>query len=200
MLLRNWLKIGGASLFMMVSVAIAAESDSSAETSVVEPFRMLDWQGFNLVSTLDDGTSLYQYVAQSALPDRAETASGREVATGLRVSFLPRFQCSPLISVVGILPDNLTAGERVALVRDFNQIELTIDEEPLPFPALVEFEDREILSFYDATLQRRLTLRILVELGSRLQIKFGEGSQRTLSLLGSRRVLETALGRCRKHS
>lgn len=189
-------------MLMLASIVDAAASDTPGETSIVDPFRMLDWKGFNQVSTLSDGTSLYRYVAQSSISSAspAETDTPVDASVNIRISFLPRFQCTPLVSVFGQLPDDLSATDRVAMVRNFNQIELAVDDEPMKYPALVEFEGDEIHSFFDAALGRRMTLRILIELGSRLQIKFGDGSQETLSLLGSRRVLETAVARCKKHS
>jgi len=187
---------GLCGLFSVLVVSVhGAEPGAGGEPE--EGFRILDWGGYNQVVPLADGTSLHLYVAQNTLDEPADGA--QQAAIQLRFSFLPRFQCSPLIGIVGTLADDIPPQDRVALMRQFNQIDVSIDDENLLFPALVEVEQKHVYSYFNAPLERRNTLRILVELGSRLRVNLGPQRSEFLSLLGSGKALETALGRCKNH-
>lgn len=161
-------------------------------------FQVLDWNGYDQSAVLEDGTSMYSYVAESPnLPVQGSTRA--EHNTIMRFTFFPRFKCSPLIEIIGKMPEDITVDERVATLKNFNQVSLTIDDEPFEYPTLVEENGDDINSYLNASLQRRTTLRLLVELGDFSEVTFGDGAKASFSLIGSRDTIAQAMGRCRNH-
>jgi len=191
---------GRLGLILMLWGASAASGSIAAETAGVRDnlFQVLDWNGYDMSAVLEDGTSMYSYVAESpSLP--VEGSSKPEHNATMRFTFFPRFKCSPLIELVGVMPDNITVDDRITTLRNFNKVSLLIDDEPFEYPALVEEKNSSVKSYFNASLQRRTTLRILVELGDFSEITFGDGTKTSFSLIGSRDTISQAMGRCRNH-
>jgi len=195
--LSRFTAVLGFAALSLFGLALATDSENESEETVSDQFSVLDWSGYNRVKPLEDGTFLHHYVAETRIPEADDAQNSP--TTVFRISFLPRFQCSPLIDVIGTLPTDLPSRARVEKVKEFNRMSIVIDGEQIDFPTLVELRDDGVHGYYNAALERRMTLRILLELGNRLEIFFDEKRSDLLSLLGSRRALETALGRCKNH-
>jgi len=187
-------------LAVILCVLLAISSITYAEEKGVQDnfFQVLDWKGYDQNIVLEDGTSLYSYVAESSRGTQGDSDRAEHNSI-MRLTFFPRFKCSPLIELVSVLPDNLTGDQRIATLKNFNNVSLTIDDEPLEYPTLVEEKNNSVKSFLNASLKRRTTVRILVELGDASEVTFGDGTKTTFSLIGSRDSINQAMGRCKNH-
>lgn len=180
---------------------------SAQETMVKDNiFKILDWNGYDQTTELSDGSSLYSYVAESNRPVLADDTSENELDVDqtqknliLRFTFLPRFKCSPLIELIGTMPKEMSSDSHVTTLKSFNKLSVAIDEEEFDFPVEVEQKNSAVHSFMSASLARRASLKILVELGDAVAVTFGDGAVSTLSLLGSSNTVNQAQGRCRNH-
>ena len=192
-------------LLTSVSVLSPARADSKTTLGVLasteqqsEAYSLKDWFGFTTKKLLKDDTELYRYIAQVASQNNdAHSAL-------IRFTFVPRFNCTPLIAVMGVIPETADGLARAEVVRAFSEIEVAVDGTEIEFPAMVESEGQLVYSYYNATLERRSTFRILVERGTELILrKPVDGSDSIdiqFSLLGSKRAIQQAVSRCRNHT
>lgn len=199
---RFWL-----TLFLWIPCsALLAEQYSDDQATRSNARQIADWSVATSDIPMSDGSLLREYLASSAdiagsSPlDTPINSTGTQVEDGststLEFVFHPRFLCSPLIRVVRSYSSK--GGDREFSGGD-NAIALEIDNEPVGFPALVEQSEHATLYFYNVNLQRRATLRVLVELGSEISIIYSDGETATISLRGSQKALETASADCLKH-
>jgi len=69
----------------------------------------------------------------------------------------------------------------------------------LSFPTLLD-NDGDVVSVYlNASLQRRITTRLRIEVGTRMQYLMRNGKQLNFSLMGSRDAIRIANQNCRRH-
>lgn len=183
---------------MLTSGLQAQESQPQGGGERDNFFRVESWSGYNLVTQLKDDTSLFSYIAE--VPNFPVEGSERaEHNAILRITFMARFQCSPLIELIGTMPEDTNDETRVEVLRNFNRLALSIDDEELDFPVFVEQQNKNVHSFYNANLEGRATMKIYIEIGDHAIITYGDGTKVEFSLIGSRNAVAQALGRCRSH-
>lgn len=141
-------------VFMMstvfVSQAAATDHGSAAVT-------FQDWRGSLEQTTLPDGSVLNEYVAS--------TQSGSTAGATLTLSFVPRFGCSPVFSVV--LPAEL-ADEAD---RDANMT-LVLDQLSQDFPVLVDSGNSEVRLSLNAESDTQRSVRKQLDEASRASVSW----------------------------
>jgi len=108
----------GASFAVFSQVPVANPLLSDAQTNQVN---LKDWTSYDKATAMSDGTELHQYVAEA----NPTIVQGQPVAIALgddssekvkppviRFSFIPRFGCTPIISVVTRLLSTVTCSQR----------------------------------------------------------------------------------------
>lgn len=118
-----------------------------------------DWVGELASLEMADGSLLHEY---SAL-----TLSGNRNGAALSVSFVPRFECKPIISFRVSKSDWLATSAEP-------QIEFSIDDRIVEFNALIDEYDESYLFSYHADSAQNRTLRNLLDVGSRVVASISE--------------------------
>jgi len=162
--------------------------------------RLNDWLSYDNRLDLEDGSQLYQYVAEVS-PEIDSAATGLNIQTlpKIRFSFIPRFNCAPIISVV-VSPAEKSDEIREQLVEALGNLKFSVDGTLVAYPALTEGTDDKLAAHYDTELQRRNTFRILIEVGSKALVEIEDYGQYNYSLRGSKRAIKRSLSRCRSHT
>jgi len=139
---------------------------------------------------LQDNSLLSEYFGESASNESDEIT--------FRVGFIPRFGCAPLITFKfgknapnGLVP--------VVQPAEIVSLSVAIDGTRLAFPALVDENDDHHSIYMNASLQRRITTRVRIEVGNKLTVRPGVARQLSFSLLGSRDAISIANQNCRRH-
>ncbi len=142
---------------------------------------------------LADQSMLTEYFGESL------ATGGKEAA--LRVGFIPRFGCSPLITFTMALPPvaSQESNSNTDPVEPFRQSSLVIDGAVVSFPSLVDNNGDSASVYMNASLQRRLNVKLRIEVGSRLALLLRNGERYTFSLVGSRDAISIASQNCRRH-
>jgi len=196
----------GASFAVFSQVPVANPLLSDAQTNQVN---LKDWTSYDKATAMSDGTELHQYVAEA----NPTIVQGQPVAIALgddssekvkppviRFSFIPRFGCTPIISVVTRLLSTVTNEVQERMNDLLEGIEFSVDGTTVSFPTLVENDAGVFAAHYDTELRRRNTFRILIEVGESAQIKLGELGEFNFSLSGSKRTIERSKTRCESHA
>jgi len=192
--------VGLCVLVLAMPALVQAEQLSNSQSDGFEKRNFVNWTVFAKDTPMSDGSMLREYIAAS---DEVEGQEGENSSNGqLQFIFHPRFLCSPLIRIIGSelpskeqdAPDSSDISEPSSM-----QLTLLIDGEPVDFPALVEESAQRTEYFYNVNLQRRATLRILVELGIEMSITYPGGDTAVFSLKGSQKALQIASSSCRQH-
>lgn len=185
---------------LVLCTAAFADADSDEQ----ETMTFVRWTGSVHQSSLADGSILSEYVARTE-SDNARSAS-------LQVTFIPRFGCSPLISVQ-FSPADLIAE---ASSSDFL---LSIDAETMPFPMLIDEEDDQVRLSLNADSHGHQRIRQILDNSSRATLAWPSTDEAAssanstsphsarqantgavnFSLLGSRRAVAALESRCRAH-
>ena len=196
----------GASLAVFTLVAVANPLLSDAQTNLVN---LKDWTSYDKATAMSDGTELHQYVAEAnptvvqGQPVKITLGDDRSEKVKppvIRFSFIPRFGCTPIISVVTKLIST-AADEAQERMNDLLEgIEFSVDGTTVSFPTLIENDAGVFAAHYDTELRRRNTFRILIEAGGSAQIKLGELGQFNYSLSGSKRTIDRSKTRCESHA
>lgn len=162
-----------------------AEAIAQAET---KEFR--DWRSAVSMETLQDNSVLTEYYGQ--------TKSSESDEISFRVGFIPRFGCAPLISFtfnkeasIGLRPDKAPS--------EMDSLSVSIDGIVLPFPAVADESGNEYSIYLNASLQRRITSKIRIEVGNDLVVNLTGGRKVSFSLLGSSDSITVANQNCRRH-
>lgn len=204
------LRISRSCIMMICSVLTICTSASALAQADVASIKLVlgevpnktysegDWIGFNTSSTLDDGTELNRYVAEVSSED--PVTEGSDDSLTIRFTFVPRFNCTPLISIIRKIPERLTEEEKTLIENEFSELELFVDGTKIAYPGLVEQDSGYLRSFYNTNLQRRANFRILLEVGSTIFVSLGESQEIKFSLSGSKQTISTAMSRCKAHS
>jgi len=149
---------------------------------------------------LQDGSQLYQYVAEvSPKIETSETDRNTQHLPKIRFSFIPRFNCAPIISVV-VSPDEKTDESREQLIEALGKLKFSVDGTLVSYPSLTEGAEGKLAAHYDTELQRRNTFRILIEVGSNALVEIEDYGLYNYSLSGSKRAISRSLSRCRSHT
>ncbi len=199
--------------------AAAANPLIPNQPQIVENTRvqLKDWLTYEKTTLLADNSSLYQYVSEvssvlagAATFNYAEFGSDDSSGTDtvlpgpmLRLSFVPRFNCTPLISVV-FKAEDLDAPKRQRLQSALEGMRFVVDGTRIAFPALTENTEHSVQAHYDAELRRRNNFRILVEAGSSANIELVKPDKESVifdySLSGSKRAINRSRSACMVHS
>jgi len=148
------------------------------------------WVSDISIERLQDSSVLTEYFGEATSNEYPEVI--------FRVGFIPRFGCAPLITfkfgrAVG---DDLLG---TALQRDAQFLSVSIDGVKLTFPAVID-EDSDFYSIYmNASLQRRITAKLKIEIGNALFLRLANEQPLSFSLLGSRDAISIANQNCRRH-
>lgn len=155
------------------------------------------WSGALDAETLADNSILNEYLAQTF----SENVEGASV----QISFIPRFNCSPIFSV-------LLSADSAAAISDDQVVRLAIDDVDMEFPVLVDQSERTHQYSYDASRDEQQTLRARLDRASRVSVSWvspeeSAGQQAevpdaftaTFSLRGSRLSVQAVEESCKAH-
>jgi len=127
-----------------------------------------------------------------------ETISNELDDVILRVGFIPRFGCAPLVTInFGMESGSALENERT--LSDLQQISVSVDGASVSFPTLVDENGDHLSVYMNASLQRRLTAKLRIEVGSTLRVAVRNGEKMSFSLSGSRDAISIAHQNCRRH-
>jgi len=148
------------------------------------------WVSDVSIERLQDSSVLAEYFGESISRENANVS--------FRVGFIPRFGCAPLITFK--FGKNIDSDVLANIFdRELDSLRVSIDGVSLPFPALVD-EDGDHHSIYmNASLQRRITAKLKVEIGTDLSVRVGNSRRLSVSLRGSRDAISIANQNCRRH-
>jgi len=173
----------------MASGALAADSQAEIQRITHE-----SWVSDVSIERLHDESVLTEYYG--------EVVSNEHSDVVFRVGFIPRFGCSPLITLV--LGETALAGARsdedpALFPNDLSVLAVLIDGQSVSFPTLLDNNGDTVSVYLNASLQRRITTRLRVEVGSKMQYLMKNGKQLNFSLLGSRDAIHNSNQNCRRH-
>jgi hypothetical protein len=167
----------------------------------IEDSTFQDWSAYKHEFALADGSVLTDYAATSF----AGSLSDNRII----ISFVPRFECVPVISVV--VASYITSGEATP-----HAVSLEIDGRELPFPAIVDAAEEAAFRYsYNASILDQTNLLQQLDVGSRLVVMFndrqsasvdattaavGPDKMVSFSLLGSRKSGLAAKALCEAHT
>ena len=162
--------------------------------------RLNDWLSYDNRIDLKDGSELYQYVAE-VIPqiEASETTLNTQNLPKIRFSFIPRFNCAPVISVV-VSPTDKSQESKDRLIDSMGELKFWVDGSLVSYPSLTEGTGDKLAAHYDTELQRRNTFRILIEVGSKAIVEIDGYGSYNYSLIGSKRAISRSLSRCRSHT
>jgi len=152
------------------------------------------WVSDVVIERLHDESVLTEYYGE------AVSAEHRDVI--FRVGFIPRFGCSPLITLQ--LGEDALSGVRseedpAYFPTELSVLAVLIDGRSLSFPTLLDNNDTTASVYLNASLQRRITTRLRIEVGTHMQVLMRNGKQLSFSLMGSRDAIRIANQNCRRH-
>lgn len=164
-----------------------------------------DWNGSLMQVVLNDGSQLSEYVAK--------TMAGSVEGAYLAVSFIPRFKCTPVISVF------VDPASGIELDSNATVLDLRIDQKSIEFPVLGDAEEGAITFTFNADQNASSRLLATLDTGSRaffdlfsgtsLDLEVGatdsEAGQRVgekieFSLLGSKYSTQMVQDHCQAHT
>jgi len=137
-------------------LATPAQADTGPTRLADSTFQ--DWNGLLLQVPLNDGSTLNEYVAR--------TMAGSVSGASLSVSFLPRFDCTPVISV------SVSATSGTELESGREALEFMIDRKPVDFPVLFDDEESGVRYTYNADQPQSTELLARLDVGSRVSVYF----------------------------
>ena len=152
------------------------------------------WVSDVAIERLQDKSVLTEYFGEGASEEHEDIV--------FRVGFIPRFGCAPLITFKFgevAIGDNRSDIDPDYFPNNLGDITVAIDGATLSFPTLVDNDDTHISVYMNSSLQRRITARQRIEIGSSMRIEFGNGKRLDFSLLGSRDAISIANQNCRRH-
>lgn len=117
-----------------------------------------DWNASLIQATLNDGSTLNEYIAK--------TMAGSAEGVALAVSFLPRFECTPIIS----LSLNTALGDELEKIDA--TLSLKVDEEQIEFPVLRDVEKLSVRYTLNSDRQTHSELLALMDRSSRVFLDF----------------------------
>ena len=200
---------------MAIGGAVMAET-ASAQVTPLEQAQFLSWTGLRDQKTVRDGSVLTEYQGTTEAINRPGML--------LKVSFSPRFSCSPTIALM--VPDDDGAGpstvaessssetSRIGAVAersevavdtgeipafaDDQRLDFQIDSTNVDFPLIVDSDEGVVWTFNGGGRERE-TLRLQIDTGDVAMVTVAEDRKISFSLLGSRKTLESLQTLCREH-
>ncbi|MCK5924230.1 MAG: hypothetical protein KAG66_25065, partial [Methylococcales bacterium] len=155
------------------------------------------WQAESRQQTLADGSVLTEYYGFTTA---ADLDNGR-----LRIGFVPRFGCSPIIGVE-IEQDPALASKSAAvplpdksILVDGDRLTLVVDREPVEFPLAVDGDKQQTRLWFNGGLEDRKALHSKLDLGNVAELALTSETAVAFSLLGSKSVVDAAQNLCRAH-
>ena len=176
---------------LALALVSGAVADAQAE---IQRMSHETWVSDVSIEWLHDESVLTEYFGETISEEHSDAI--------LRVGFIPRFGCSPLITLqLGktALGDVRSEEAAVFLPEDLSVFAVLIDGRSLSFPTLLDENDDEVWVYLNASLQRRITTRLQIEVGDQMQYLMRNGKQLTFSLIGSRDAIRVANENCRRH-
>lgn len=179
-----WIVIGWLLSGIAGATAVKPLPDSSFE----------DWTGLVHKTDLNDQSVLFEYTARSF--------SGRVSGAMLAISFIPRFNCEPMVTVS--FPSDVHSG------LASSQLEFTFGRERRTFTGLVDRVSGNVVYAVAASASDVDALRDLIEVSSRVNVRVFSGSDSSsrkakkdnelaFSLFGSRLATLAAERHCLYH-
>jgi len=151
------------------------------------------WVSDVSIERLQDKSVLTEYFG--------EAASSEHDNVHFRVGFIPRFGCAPLITFK--FGDQAIVDYRLNSDSDYpdnlGDLAVSIDGATMSFPTLVDNDNTHVSVYMNTSLQRRITARLRVEIGSRMRVALSNGKLLAFSLQGSRDAISIANQNCRRH-
>ena len=148
------------------------------------------WEGHLLQTQLADDSTLAEF--------RGETVSLEPSGYRLRVSFLPRFGCVPLVSVrADLRPGSVEKGGRSAAglaVQEFR-----IDDQLVDLPAIIDDDGQHGTLYFQTPRSRAFELRQRIDTGNVVLLLTEADERVDFSLFGSNRTLQAVQARCMQH-
>ena len=209
---HSWVNL---SVCVAIGGAVMAET-ASAQVTPLEQAQFLSWTGLRDQKTVRDGSVLTEYQGTTEAINRPGML--------LKVSFSPRFSCSPTIALM--VPDDDGAGpgtvaessssetsqigavaERSEVAVDTGEIpafaddqrlDFQIDSTNVDFPLIVDSDEGVVWTFNGGGRERE-TLRLQIDTGDVAMVTVAEDRKISFSLLGSRKTLESLQTLCREH-
>lgn len=171
----------GLQVLMLGSVLLSslAVSNDAQEAS---------WESRIQRLSLLDGSTLSEYIA--------ETESVQTPGVLLRTTYIPRFSCKPLTSI--IFDANPSPQNESFAAQQQAQLDFFIDGTPVSFPALIDRAGNQLSFHFHGSQERRVKLRLMIDVGDRAQLQMAEETI-DFSLLGSRKMHAYARKHCREH-
>jgi len=143
-------KSGKIASSLLAAVAMAASSGSISAEAVPASAHM-DWQGNLITVSMADGSILHEYAAHSSSRDGGSAV--------FAISFVPRFECMPVIS----FSFNKSS---LANVPTTAQVELLIDDQKMIFDSLADEESDLVRFSYNGGKVSSRELLDLIDVGS----------------------------------
>ena len=203
---------------MALGGATMAETAFAQVTPLVplEQAQFLSWTGLRDQKTVRDGSVLTEYQGTTEALNRPGML--------LKVSFSPRFSCSPAIAL--IVPDDTVLEPGAAVetsstetsqigaiaersevpvdkgaipsFTDDERLDFLIDSANVDFPLIVDADEGVVWTF-NGDERERETLRIQIDIGEVAMVTVAEDRKISFSLLGSRKTLESLQTLCFEH-
>ncbi len=149
-----------------------------------------NWSSNEIRASLPDQSTMIEFAGETlALANRNAL---------LRVGFIPRFGCTPLITIQAGLGWTAQSEQQRSLAN-LGTISFNIDGTPVQFPTLVDDDIDYASVYFNGDLQRRSTLRLQLDAGDLASIKLNDGETLSFSLMGSLKTLASAEKLCRQH-
>jgi len=176
---------------LALTLVSGAMADTQAE---IQRTSFETWVSDVSTEWLHDGSVLTEYFG--------ETVSYEHKDVLLRVGFIPRFGCSPLITMQlgkGALSGVRSEDDPSFFPIDLSIVAVLIDGMSLSFPTLLDDDGDEVSVYLNASLQRRITTRLRIEVGDQMRYLMRNGKQLNFSLIGSKDAIRVANDNCRRH-
>ncbi|MEE9321108.1 MAG: hypothetical protein V3U76_11725 [Granulosicoccus sp.] len=180
-------------------VALLIAGFSSTSIAVVnQPESTIDqWHAESSQHTLADSSVLTEYYGFT-------TATKLDNVL-LRVGFVPRFDCSPLIGIV-IQHESAFSGKPeeaplpgLDVLADGDSLTLSIDGVPMKFPVAADGDKKQTRLWFDSAFEDRKALQSKFDLGNVAKLSLTSATSITFSLLGSKSILDGAQSLCHEH-
>lgn len=213
----DWFGRSAVSLSLWVAaVGVTAAETASANVKPLENAQFISWTGHQQQKIVSDGSVLTEY--------QGRTEANNRPGMQLKVSFSPRFSCSPMIALLvsgdtgvelgsanaasnnessefKVVSDKsgltMDTGE-IPVFEDDDLLDLRVDGVNVDFPIIVDSEGGTVLTF-NGDARERETLRLQIDIGDVATVAVAEDRKITFSLLGSRKTLKALQASCRQH-
>lgn len=191
----------------LLALTLVSGSIVGVQASGIQRITHQEWVSDVSVERLQDKSVLTEYYGESA--------SREHDGIRFRVGFVPRFGCAPLITFhfgekgqstgepfkgETLIDAKAPANNAILNGADLSGLQVSIDGAALSFPTLVDNDLSHMSVYMNADLQRRITTRLRVEIGSGMVLALSNGKKLNFRLNGSRDAISIANQNCRRHS